>query len=119
MTNIDILMDNKYDLLTRTAQLGAEIISELQAGAEKTNIIGEVRGKGLFVGIEMVKNKESREPLPPEKMGAILGELLNSGIIVVPCGRYHNVIRFMPSLVITREYLEKAVGILLDICRKY
>jgi len=119
MTNIDILTDKKYDLLGRTTQLGADAISELQAGARKTNIIGEVRGKGLFIGIELVKNKNTREPLPAETMGAILGELLNSGVIVVPCGRYHNVVRLMPSLVITREYLEKAISILLNICKKY
>jgi len=52
-------------------------------------------------------------------MGEILAELLNQGIIAVPCGRYHNVIRFMPSLTITKEYLEKATYILLNICKRY
>ncbi len=119
MTNIDILTDENYDLMGRTAKLGAEVVTELQSGAKKTRIIGDVRGRGFFIGVEMVEDKGTREPLAPEKMGAILGELLNRGVIVVPCGRYHNVIRFMPSLVITRAYLEKAVEILLDICKKY
>jgi len=56
--------------------------------------------------VELVKNKETREPLSSEIMGEILSGLLNQGIIGVPCGRYHNVIRFMPSLIITKEYLE-------------
>jgi 4-aminobutyrate aminotransferase len=119
MTNIDILTDENNDLIGRAAKLGADVIAELQKGAKKTGIIGEVRGRGFFIGVEMVKDKDTREPLPLDKMEEILNNLLNQGIIVVPCGRYHNVIRFMPSLVITKEYLEKAVDILLDICMRY
>ncbi len=119
MTNIDILTDDNDDLMGRTARLGAEVIAQLQDGAKKTKIIGDVRGRGFFIGVEMVQDKETREPLPPDKMGAILGELLNRGVLVVPCGRYHNVIRFMPSLIITQEYLEKGVATLLDVCKKY
>ena len=119
MTNIDILTDESYDLMGRAAKLGAEVVSEIKEGAKKTSIIGDVRGRGFFIGIEMVKDKGTREPLPAETMGAILGELLGQGVAVVPCGRYHNVVRFMPSLIITKEYLEKATDILLNICRKY
>jgi 4-aminobutyrate aminotransferase len=119
MTNIDILTDESSELMGRAAKLGAEVIAELQKGARQTRIIGEVRGRGFFIGVELVKDKAGREPLPWDGVSAILGDLLNRGVLVVPCGRYHNVIRFMPSLIITREYLEKAVDILLDICRKY
>ncbi|MBN1692619.1 MAG: aspartate aminotransferase family protein [Dehalococcoidales bacterium] len=119
MTNIDILTDKNDDLISRAAQLGAEIISELQAGARKIDIIGDVRGRGFFIGVELVKDKTSREPLPSDAVGTILGELLSQGVTCVPCGRYHNVVRFMPPLVITKEYLMKASQILLNICKKY
>jgi 4-aminobutyrate aminotransferase len=119
MTNIDILTDKSYDLMGRTAQLGEETKARLQKESRKIGIIGDVRGRGLFIGVELVKNKETKEPLPSETMGKILSELLSQGIIAVPCGRYHNVVRFMPSLIITMEYLEKATDILLNICRKY
>ena len=119
MTNIDILTDKSYDLMGRTAQLGEETKARLQKESRKIGIIGDVRGRGLFIGVELVKNKETKEPLPSETMGKILSELLSQGIIAVPCGRYHNVVRFMPSLIITKEYLEKATDILLNICRKY
>jgi len=119
MTNIDIITDKQSDLMGRAAKLGAEIIAELQAGAKKISIIGDVRGRGFFIGVELVEDKTTREPLAAEKVGAILGDLLNRGVTCVPCGRYHNVIRFMPSLVMTKKYLEKATEILLDICRKY
>jgi 4-aminobutyrate aminotransferase len=119
LTNIDILTNESYDLIGRAAKLGAEILTELKDNARKTNIIGEVRGRGFFIGIELVKDKTTGDPLPTQTMGTIAGDLLNQGVIVVPCGRYGNVIRFIPSLTITRDYLEKAVKIFLDICRKY
>jgi len=100
-------------------ELGEETKSRLQEVSKGIGIIGDIRGRGLFIGVEMVKNKETREPLPAETMGEILSGLLNQGIIAVPCGRYHNVIRFMPSLIITKDYLKKATDILLNICKKY
>jgi len=118
MTNIDILTDKKSDLINRAAVLGAGILAEIKAGADKTRIIGDVRGRGFFIGIELVKDKDTREPLPDDKVQAILGDLLSQGVTCVPCGRYHNVLRFMPSLVITKDYLEKATKILLKICQK-
>jgi 4-aminobutyrate aminotransferase len=118
MTNIDILTDKDYDLMGRTARLGEETKVRLQEESENISIIGDVRGRGLFIGVELVKNKETREPLPTETMGEILSGLLNQGVIAVPCGRYHNVIRFMPPLTITREYLEKVVDIVLGVCNK-
>jgi len=52
-------------------------------------------------------------------MEIILSEILVRGVIAVPCGRYHTAIRFMPPLIITQEYLEKAVDIVLSVCSKY
>jgi len=119
MANIDILTDKDYDLMGRASRLGEETQNTLQEASKSIEIIGDVRGRGLFIGVEMVKNKETREPLSAEIMGEILADLLGQGIIALPCGRYHNVIRFMPSLTITREYLEKATDILLNICKRY
>jgi len=117
MTNIDILTDMNYDLIGRAAQLGEETKARLQEGAKDTGIIGDVRGRGLFIGVELVKDRETREPLDESVMGKILHELLNRGVIMVPCGRYGTVLRFMPSLTITREYLEKATDILLGVIK--
>ncbi len=50
-------------------------------------------------------------------MLAVVMGLLQRGVIMVPCGRNGNVLRLMPSLTITREYLNKAVDILLDVLR--
>jgi 4-aminobutyrate aminotransferase len=117
MTNIDILTENENDLIQRTAQVGEEIKDRIRQGAEATRIIGDVRGRGFMIGIELVKDKETREPLDPDTIGKVVFGLLNRGIIMVPCGRYGNVLRFMPPLTITREHCEKATEILLDVVR--
>ncbi len=117
MENIDILTENDRALIKRAAWLGEEISRQLNEGAKDIQFIGDVRGKGLMIGIEMVEDKESAKPLSAEAMGNFMMGLLNRGIILVPCGRYGNVIRFMPSLVIAQEYAAKAVEIFLELAK--
>lgn len=114
MTNIEILTENDNALIKRAAALGEEIKDRLRDGAKKTRIIGDVRGNGLMIGIEMVEDKQSREPLGRDNVGKIIMGMLARGMIMVPCGRFGNVFRFMPPLVITREHAMKACDILLE-----
>jgi 4-aminobutyrate aminotransferase len=118
MTNIDILTENNRELITRTGQVGEEIKARLAEAAKDLRTIGDVRGRGLFIGIEMVKDKETKEPLDPDTMGNIIMAMLKRGVIMVPCGRFGNVFRFMPPLTITRELGFKAADILLDVVKK-
>ncbi len=113
MTNIDII--NEYELVERAAVVGEEVMKRLRTASETIPIIGEVRGRGLMIGIELVKDKETREPADGEMMMNVVMGLLSKGIIMVPCGRNGNVLRLMPSLTITRDYMNKAVDILLDV----
>lgn len=117
MANIEIITEDNNALIKRAAELGEEITQKIIKGAEDTRIIGDVRGRGLMIGIEMVEDKESRDPLNREAIGDVIMGMLNRGMLMVPCGRNGNVFRFMPSLVLTREYANKAVDILLDVCR--
>ena len=115
MTNIDILTENNNALIARAGELGEEIKQWLAAGAKKSRIIGDVRGRGLMIGIEMVEDKETKAPLNGDTIGQMVFGLLNQGIIMVPCGRYGNVFRFMPPLTITKDYCKKATDIFLDV----
>ncbi len=117
MTNIDILTENDSALIKRAASLGEEIKSWINEGAKDTRVIGDVRGRGLMIGIEMVENKESREPLKGADVGRIIMGMLDRGLVMVPCGRFGNVFRFMPPLIITRDYAQKATDILLDVSK--
>ncbi|MDR2121999.1 MAG: aspartate aminotransferase family protein [Flavobacteriaceae bacterium] len=114
MTNIDILTEEDNALLNRVAELGKETIERLQKAKETIPNIGEVRGRGLMIGIELVEDPFTRKPLSKDIIGEITIKMLNKGIIMLPCGRYGNVFRLMPPLTITRELLFKACDILVE-----
>jgi len=115
-TNIALLADEEMDLVGRVAQLGEEIKKRLIEETKDISIVGEIRGKGLMIGMELVQNKETREPY--ENMMPLTGKVRNHGIMVASCGRNSNTLRLMPPLVITREYLNKGVDVVLDILRE-
>jgi len=118
MTNIDILTEDDHALIRRAGKLGEEIKNQIRDEAGGIRVIGDVRGLGLMIGIELVKDKESREPLHQEAVGKMIMGMLNRGMIMVPCGRFGNVFRFMPPLVLTRAHASKAVEILLETARE-
>ena len=118
MTNIDIITDKETDLLGRAATLGAEIKGLFIDAMPQVKCIGEVRGNGLMIGIEVVADRKTKEPLG-DKTGEIAMKLLNRGILMTPCGRHGNVFRFMPPLTVPREYALKATEITLDVLKAY
>ena len=117
MTNIDIITDPEFDLINRAGQLGAETMEKVSASMDQIGIIGEVRGRGLMIGIELVEDRATKQPLVEDKMIQVVMGLLNRGIIMVPCGRNGNVLRLMPSLTISRAYMNKATDILIDVLK--
>lgn len=114
ITNIEILSENDFELVKRAGKLGEQLKGWLNKGATETRTIGDVRGRGLMIGVEMVKDRRSKEPLDGDSMGKIVGGMLNRGVVMVPCGRFGNVFRFMPPLVLTKEQAEKASEIFLE-----
>ena len=112
--NIEILSEHQFELVKRAGKIGEQIKDWIKKGAMKTRTIGDVRGCGLMIGIEMVKDKKTREPLDKDSVAKIIMGMLNRGLVMVPCGRFGSVFRFMPPLVITKEQAEKASGILLE-----
>ncbi|MDR2775406.1 MAG: aspartate aminotransferase family protein [Tannerella sp.] len=114
MTNIDILTENDRALLDRVATVGAETLDYLTKARTATPFIGEVRGKGFMIGIELVADKTTKQPLDGQTVGHLIGIMLNKGVIMVPCGRYGNVFRFMPPLTITKELIKKSCDILIE-----
>lgn len=117
MENIAILNENKQELIRRAAKLGEEIRGWLRTAAKTSPYIGDVRGNGLMIGIELVADKETREPLDPARVGAVVGGLLAQGVIMVPCGRNGNVFRFMPPLTITRKHCKAATDVLISVLK--
>jgi 4-aminobutyrate aminotransferase len=116
LANIELLTDPKLALIERAHELGLETLQRLRAA--DCALIGEVRGRGLMIGIELVEDRASKRPLASERVGQAVMASLSRGIIMVPCGRNGNVLRLMPSLTIPRRYLFDALERLLAVLAK-
>lgn len=84
---------------------------------EKHPLIGEVRGHGLFVGVELVRNKETLEPAVPE-IDWIVEEMRNRGFLLSTDGPLHNVIKIKPPLVFSKENADDLVAHLDEVLYK-
>jgi 4-aminobutyrate aminotransferase len=113
LANLEILTDPKTALIERCAEVGAEMKQMFVEASKISPIIDEVRGLGLFVGIELTSDKKTRKPLPSNIMGQILKRCEQRGARVMGCGRYGSTIRLMPPLIITREHMRKGCEILI------
>ncbi len=114
-TNIDLLQEG---LLERAEKLGAYAIEALRSVMEETEIIGDVRGKGFMIAVELVRNKETKEPIDLGDMLQILTALKEKGVLMLPCGRHTNVFRFMPPLVISKKHLDQALEIVGEVFKQ-
>jgi 4-aminobutyrate aminotransferase len=105
---LDYLLDN--DLQGNAAKQGDKLLDGLRDIAERYSVVGDVRGKGLMVGIELVAD----EALTPAvaQAEAIRTYCLEQGVLVGVGGVYGNVVRIQPPLVITRHQLDAALGVL-------
>ncbi|TEU13458.1 MAG: aminotransferase class III-fold pyridoxal phosphate-dependent enzyme, partial [Hadesarchaea archaeon] len=95
-------------LVHRAAELGELTLKRLQELAEGSRLIGEVRGRGLLLAVELVKDKQTKERAVKER-NAVVREALNRGLIVFRGGR--SVIRIAPPLTINRRELELGLDI--------
>ena len=115
VATIKAMQDEKT--IEQAAQSGQWLIAALQQLADKHPSIGEVRGKGLFIGIELVKNRDSREPLvafnakgdTAKPMTDMMKAAMQEGLYL---SSFSNVIRITPPLNISREDLQLGVNIL-------
>lgn len=100
----------KENLLGRAVEIGKQLKQRFLAMKEKYSIIGDVRGLGAMVGMELVKNRESKEPAT-EETGRIVQYCVQHGVFVPTAGINKNILRILVSLVITNEQLEEALDV--------
>jgi len=105
----------KQKLVKRAAELGEVALRRLQEMEEKSKLVGEVRGKGLLLAVEMVRDKQTKERAVKERE-AVVREALNRGLIVFRGGR--SVIRIAPPLIISQRELELGLDILGEALRE-
>jgi 4-aminobutyrate aminotransferase-like enzyme len=114
LASIDFI--EKNELSSRADQLGQKALDRLKEMAKKSRFMGDVRGKGLYVGVEFVKDKETREPAP-EILKQAQEHCFQRGVILWKGGRWNNVARFMPALVITEGLLDQGIEIFEEVLR--
>jgi len=99
----------KEDLVTNAERVGRVMLAQLVAMKEKHRAIGEVRGKGLLLGVELVKDRMSKEPLDKEVTRALYQECLRRGLIAMT---YSPSIRINPPLIIREDQALAGLAIL-------
>jgi 4-aminobutyrate aminotransferase len=95
----------------RAAELGERMRGRLEALAERSPQIGEVRGLGPMLGVELVADRDSKKPAP-ELAKAVTDAAFERGLLLLSCGTYGNVLRTLVPLVVSDEELEQGLGIL-------
>ena len=95
-------------LVERSQQLGANLMTRLKSLQLKYSAIGEVRGLGSMVAIELVKNRRADQP-DAELTRALVQAAARHGLIILSCGIHSNVIRFLAPLTITDALLEEGL----------
>jgi len=106
---LDVIEEEQ--LVKRAEVIGSRMMEVFHSWKEKYECIGDVRGLGAMTAIELVKDRNTKEPAT-EEVKAIMQETHNKGVITISAGIYGNVLRFLPPLVITDEQLEEGLHIL-------
>jgi 4-aminobutyrate aminotransferase len=102
-------------LVANAADVGEYLLGRLQELMARHALIGDVRGKGLMIGIELVRDRESKERAIEER-DAIVDHLFAKGVLVLGAGR--NTIRFCPPLVLSKEQADFAARALDEVLRE-
>ncbi|MFV9454896.1 4-aminobutyrate--2-oxoglutarate transaminase [Rhodococcus sp. NM-2] len=115
LATIDTMRE--WDLPARARQIENSVKPRLEAFAKEVGVIGEVRGRGAMLAIEIVR-PGTTEP-DPELTKAVAAEALSQGVIILTCGTHGNVIRLLPPLVIGDDLLDEALTVLEDAVRAH
>jgi 4-aminobutyrate aminotransferase len=98
----------KDTLMANAADVGAHLIAGLKELAAKHALIGDVRGRGLMIGVELVRDRQTKERATEER-DAVITAAFERGLLLLGAGK--NSIRFSPPLVLTRDEADTALKI--------
>jgi len=100
-------------LVDRAEQIGKQIRSRWEEVARDVPELGEVRGLGAMIGVEFVRDRETKEPYR-EMVSRIVSSSTERGVVSVSCGIYKNVLRHLVPLVISDEQLAEGLDVLAE-----
>ncbi|WP_163102350.1 aspartate aminotransferase family protein [Peribacillus alkalitolerans] len=115
LKNLEIM--EKENLFQRSRELGEKVINELKNKLQAHPFVGDVRGKGLLVGIELVSDKRTKEPLDGAKVNGVIATCKQNGVIIGKNGMtvagYNNVLTLSPPLNIEEKDLDFVLNTLI------
>ena len=112
LENMRIIEDE--GLLANTTAMGGRLMDNLHALAEKHQAIGDVRGKGLFCGAELVADRNSREPADEKMVQAVVADCMAQGVIIGMTNRslpgFNNTLCLSPALIANKDDIDNITG---------
>lgn len=113
LASIEIMQ--KKGFLNKVERMGTYIMRKLDSMKSKYKCIGDVRGLGLMIGLEFIK--ENGDP-DPETTSKVVKECLSNGLLLISCGSHDQVIRFIPPLNVKKTDVDHALKIFEDVICK-
>ena len=101
----------KAQFVSNAAVVGEHLMNGLRELQQKHALVGDVRGKGLMIGVELVRDRRTKERAVEER-GALVQAMFRRGVLVLGAGR--NAIRLAPPLVLTKDQADAAVRVMDD-----
>ena len=100
MAVLDVIENE--DMQKHALKVGNQLIKELKKLMNKYSVIGDVRGLGLFIGVELVKNRETKKPAANEAE-ELINRMKENGILISTDGPLHNVLKIKPPMTFSRD----------------
>jgi 4-aminobutyrate aminotransferase-like enzyme len=110
LTTIETIMDE--GLVEHAARVGARMLDRLRAMQEKHPMIGDVRGEGLLIGLDLVRDRQTKEPLERQVTERIFTEALRRGLLIMG---YFPRVRINPPLTVSIEQADAGLEILDEV----
>ncbi|MEM1386893.1 MAG: aminotransferase class III-fold pyridoxal phosphate-dependent enzyme [Pseudomonadota bacterium] len=108
LENMRIIEDE--NLLENCALMGERVLDNLRALQDKHAVIGDVRGKGLFCGAELVTDRDTKEPMPEKQVQAVVADCMQQGVIIGATNRsvpgFNNTLCLSPPLIATADDID-------------
>ena len=109
LENMRIIEDE--NLLQNTLAMGARLMNNLHGLAEKHKVIGDVRGKGLFCGAELVSDRQTKEPADEKMVAAVVADCMAQGLIIGMTNRslpgFNNTLCLSPALIASANDIDE------------
>lgn len=110
LATLDVI--ERESLLRNSEEVGAHMVKRMADWPKKHKLVGDVRGRGLMIGVELITDKQTKEPAPAER-DRVVELAFERGVLFLGCGP--NTIRIAPPLITTKEQADVAIDV-LDEC---